>query len=61
MIGEGEHGVERRMLDQADRVSEPETMRERARTISESADRHLAKADRLSDGAPDGDEEAATG
>jgi len=48
VIGEAEHGVERRMLDQADRLPHPETVRERAHEISARADRHLADARRLS-------------
>jgi hypothetical protein len=48
-LGEAEHAVERRMLDQADNVPDPEHMRERAHRISESGDRHLAAARRLED------------
>lgn len=49
LIGEREHAVERWRLDEAGRVPDPEHMRERARAISASADRHLAVARRLRD------------
>ena len=52
LVGEQEHAVERRMLDQADQVPDPERMRKRARAISDSADRHLAEATRLRDDEP---------
>jgi hypothetical protein len=55
-LGEAEHDVERRMLDQADHVPDPEHMRERAHRISEVGERHLAAARRLED-----DEQARTG
>jgi hypothetical protein len=47
LVGEAEHGVEQKMLDQADRLPDPETMREGARMISRNADRHLPQARRL--------------
>jgi hypothetical protein len=54
-IGDQEHAVERRMLRQADQVPDPGHMRERARAISATADRHLEEAQRL------GEESGAAG
>jgi hypothetical protein len=47
LIGDQEHAVERRMLRQADQLPDPAHMRERARAVSGSADRHLEEAQRL--------------
>ena len=49
-LGKAEHAVERRMLDHADNVPDPEHMRERAGRVSDNGRRHLAKADRPDDG-----------
>ena len=56
-IGEAEHGLEQQMLTHADAdaVPDPEYIRERARRISRSGDRHLAEARRLSDDVSGGD------
>jgi hypothetical protein len=48
-LGTAEHRVEERMLHHAEDVTEPEQMREGARAISASGDRHLVEAERLSD------------
>ncbi|WP_138759338.1 hypothetical protein [Modestobacter altitudinis] len=58
-IGEAEHALEQQMLRQADTLPDPEHMRERARRISESADRHLAQAKRLSGDGSDATDEAS--
>jgi hypothetical protein len=43
-LGEIEHATERRMLDVADKLPDPEDVRRRARALSERADQHLAEA-----------------
>jgi len=46
-IADAEHAVERRMLDQAEAVPDPEHMRRRAHAISEKAREHEDTADRI--------------
>lgn len=46
-IAEAEHRLEQRMLDQADSVPDPEKMKRRAHSISESARAHERAADRI--------------
>jgi len=47
LVAQGEHGVERRMLEHADALPDPEEVRERAHSLSRNADRHLDEAERL--------------
>jgi hypothetical protein len=50
-VGETQHAVEETMLRTAGKLADPEGVRERARELSESADRHLRRAEQLgSDG-----------
>ncbi len=50
-LGEELHAVEDHLLDVADRLDDPEPMRDRARQLSADADRLLEHAEQL-DGAP---------
>ncbi|MGY1595181.1 hypothetical protein ACI79D_24670 [Geodermatophilus sp. SYSU D00708] len=46
-IADAEHAVERKMLDHAEAVPDPENMRDRAHAISDNAREHDQTADRV--------------
>jgi hypothetical protein len=46
-LAEAERSLERRMLEQAEALRDPENMRQRARAISRNARKHEEMADRI--------------
>jgi hypothetical protein len=46
-LGETEHAVEETMHGAADKLPDPEGVRQRARELSESGDRHLRRAEQI--------------
>ena len=54
-VGDTEHGIERKMLNEAPTLPGAVHVREHAHRISARADRHLAQAQRLQNGEPRSD------